>query len=381
MSAEFLKHSIQPSNSRSQYSEFQTLDFVVSAEGRRILANTFRLSGKVRVLPDSTTPSVPVDPATQNILWDPVCGAHSLIESIQTSITGAGGVVENVTGYNRYVGMVGDATTSANDTMNSENICELKGAFQEMMTKILRGEQDEENLREFNDPNSFSIKPLFCLNATSSADGSGDLSMSYSKTGAIRVQVTLARNFATLFGLDVGTNSAYVLTDCRLEFMSVPESGKSNKTAHRVKYHIRQAINSGSVNVSVKVPAVCNSVSCSFIKQNDENTATANALARQTLPNVTQLNYLFNNNLSERIQFTIRERTEQLMRYLESFKNIEHNRMTLKNLACNKSYGLGLNFGDFVDLSNQTFSLQVTSNVSSGDPYSAHMYFHSLVEL
>ena len=381
MSIPFLQHSIQPENSASSYQEFQTLDFVATCEGRRFLANSFRISGKVRVLPDKSVPGTPIDPTADQILIDGKIGAHGFIEAIQTSMQGAGGVVENLTGYARYCGSVADATQSENDLFNAEQVCEMKAPFNAMVNDNLEGFTTPLTGSTINEPNSFSIKPLFVLNATSSADGSGDLSMSYNKVGAIRVQVTLARDFACIFGDDVANASGYILEDVRLEFMSVPESGAMNKTAHRVKYHIRQSILSGSTNVSAKIPAVCDAVSCSFIKASDENIATANNYQRQTLPNVTQLQFLFNNNTNELVQYVINDRTEILMRYLQSFKDQKHNSMTLKNLKGNKSYGIGLDFGEFVDLTNQTFNLQVTSGVSSASPFSAHLYFHSLVEV
>ena len=381
MSIPFLQHSIQPENSASTYQEFQTLDFVATCEGRRFLANSFRISGKVRVLPDTSVPGTVLDPSSQQILIDGKVGAHGFIEAIQTSMQGAGGVVENLTGYGRYCGSVADATQSENDLFNAEMVCEMKAPFNAMVNDNLGGFKTALTDSTVNEPNSFSIKPLFVLNATSSADGSGDLSMSYDKVGAVRIQVTLARNFAAVFGDDVGTATGYILEDVRLEFMSVPESGASNKTAHRVKYHIRQSILSGSTNVSAKIPAVCDAVSCSFIKASDENIATANNYQRQTLPNVTQLQFLFNNNTNELVQYVINDRTEVLMRYLQSFKDQKHNSMTLKNLKGNKSYGIGLDFNEYIDLTNRTFSLQITSGVSSASPYSAHLYFHSLVEV
>lgn len=380
MSAQFLQHSIVPSNSKSSYTEFNTLDFVVTAEGRRILGNSFRLTGKVRVLPDTSVPGTPLA-TTNDITFDGTIGAHGLIEAIQTSVQNVGGTIENITGYGRYVGMVSDATQSTDDLINSEQVCELKAPFKDLMNSVLVGETDNQSGSTANDPNSFSMKPLFVLNATSSADGSGDLSLSYNKTGAIRIQVTLARNFNALFGNDMSAGSGYSLTDVRLEFMSIPENGKSNKTAHRVKYHIRQSVLSGSTNISAKVPAVCDGVSTSFILQSEENDAKANNYKRAGVPNVSQLNFLFNNNINERIQFTITDRTEILMRYLGSFKDQRHNQMTMKNLKAGKAYGIGLDFGEFVDLTNQTFNLQLTSGVTSAAPMSAHLYFHSVLEV
>lgn len=381
MSIPFLQHSIQPTNSRAEYEEFNTLDFVVTAEGRRVMGNSFRLVGNIRVLENTADPTTLVD-ASKDISLDGSIGIHSVIENIQTSITGAGGVVENMGGgYARYVGMVADATTCENDSFNSEMSAELRNPISNQMKQILHGEISGWNTATLNDPCSFSMKPSFVLNATSSADGSGDLSMSYQKTGPIRIQVTLARNFACLFGKDVSSSTGYKLTNVRLEFMSIPENGANTKTAHRVKYHIRQSVLSSFTNVSAKIPAICNAVSCSFKKQSEENQAEYNHNERETLPNLSNLQFLFNNNTNELVQYNITSRPEVLHRYLESFMDADKNRVSLKKLKGNSGYGIGLDFQEYTSLANQTFNVQLSSGVSSASPYSAHLYFHSLVEL
>jgi len=47
----------------------------------------------------------------------------------------------------------------------------------------------------------------------------------------------------------------------------------------------------------------------------------------------------------------------------------------------NNGYGIGLNFDDEVDLSNQKFNLQVSSGISSAAPMILYMYFHSTISL
>ena len=47
----------------------------------------------------------------------------------------------------------------------------------------------------------------------------------------------------------------------------------------------------------------------------------------------------------------------------------------------NNGYGIGLNFDDEVDLSNQKFNLQVSSGISSATPMILYMYFHSTVSV
>jgi Flp pilus assembly secretin CpaC len=50
-------------------------------------------------------------------------------------------------------------------------------------------------------------------------------------------------------------------------------------------------------------------------------------------------------------------------------------------LASNDSYGVGLAFGSFVDLSNTKISVRIQSAVSSSLPYSAYMFFTGIVSV
>jgi hypothetical protein len=376
MSVPFLQHSVLPENSQSSYTEYNNVDFLMTFENRALLGNSVRLVGDVRVQ------DAGVDLTNdKKIYLDPQIGAHSFIESINTSIQSAGNI-ENLTGYARLVGMTEDATLDPNSQMNSENRSELKAPKKEMTLLELIGENTGAST-SLNDPCSFSIKPQFCLNATSGV-GSNSTAISYTKTGAIRVVFNLARVFNALHGGDVDGNITYELTNLRLEFLSVPDEQPNNKTFHRIKYHIRQSVLSSRSNVSSKVPAACSGVSCSLVRASDENQGVANGYERQFLPLIDQIQFLFNNNTNEYIAYKLDDREEILMRYIESLKDTQQNSMSLTNLKANKSFGIGLFFGgEMVNLANQTFNISIVSSDSTinTSPLSLHLYFHSGIEL
>jgi hypothetical protein len=372
----FVKHSIAPINNRSSYPEFSVVDFNVSAEGRKMVCNSFRLVGKLNAYSTGTTRVI----ATNDINYDGRVGAGGVIESIQTEITNLGGVVESFNGYGRYVGMSHDATRTDLDLLNGDAVCELKTPMKTFTKCVLQGEKSLGDT-PLVQSNSFSIKPQFILNTAVGMEDPNDLTMSYNKSGNIRISFTLARNFAFLFGNDVDNNSSYDLTDLRLEFMSVPEDGKSNKTAHKVKYMVRSSLESGSANIQAQVPAKVNACSISFIKTSRENVGNHNNYRREVLPNLTSVQYLFNNATNEYIQYRIDNRPEWSRRAIESFRDTHHSELTLKDFAGNHSFLLGLNFGEFIDLTNQTFSVQLESGATSTDPYTCFLYFHSVVEV
>lgn len=373
----FVKHSIAPINNRSSYPEFSVVDFNVTAEGRKMVMNSFRLVGKLNAYSTGTTRVIKTD----DINFDGSIGAGGVIESIQTEIANLGGVVESFNGYGRYVGMSQDATRTDLDLINGDAVCEMKTPMKTFTKCLLAGEKSAGATNVKLEPNSFSIKPQFILNTAVGVDDPNDLTMSYNKSGNIRISITLARNFAFLFGADVDANTSYELTDLRLEFMSVPEDGKPNKTAHKVKYMVRSSLESGSANIQAQVPALVNACSISFIKTSNENVGSHNNYRREVLPNLTSVQYLFNNATNEYIQYRIDNRAEWSKRAIESFRDTKHSELTLKDFAGNHSFLLGLNFGEFINLTNQTFSVQLESGATSTDPYTAFLYFHSVVEV
>jgi len=378
MSAPFLYHSVEPENSKATYTEYDNVDFVMNFEGRKLVCNTVRLEGLLRVSTQGV--NLPLDGAgaiTTKIFIDPSIGIHSVVDSIQTSVLSLGSV-ENFNGYARYVGMTEDTTTNNNDMCNSENLSELKFPMLQIMP-VLHGEVARNNAN-LNNPNSFSFKPQFILNTASEVNGQG-LGMSFNKTGTIRVVFSLARINDVLFGPDVDNTTTYQLENLRLVFTSIPEDGVKNNTVHKVKYHIKQSILSRTTNISSNIPAKCSGVSCSFITQAKENTTGDNSYNRETYPDLQELQFLFNNNTNEYITYQIRDNDEVLLRYLLSMgKTSKHNRTQLTELSGKHSYGVGLDFQGMIDLSTQTFNVVLNSN-SDIQPMSIHLYFHSMVEV
>ena len=379
MSTPFLYHSVEPENSKATYNEYDNVDFVMNFEGRKLVCNTVRLEGSIRVSYNGLPlPVAAAGNVEKRIYIDPSIGIHSVVDSIQTSVLTLGSV-ENFNGYARYVGMTEDTTTNNNDMCNSENLCELKFPMLQMVPPVLHGEVARDNAG-LNNPNSFSFKPQFILNTASEVNGQG-LGMSFNKTGTIRVVFSLARINDVLFGPDVDNTTSYEVSNLRLVFTSIPEDGVKNNTVHKVKYHIKQSILSRTTNISSNIPAKCSGVSCSFITQAKENTLTDNSYNRETYPDLQELQFLFNNNTNEYITYQIRDNDEVLLRYLQSMgKMSKHSRAQLTELAGKHSYGVGLDFQGMVDLSSQTFNVVLNSN-SDIQPMSIHLYFHSMIEV
>ena len=386
-------HQVMPENVKNSYGEFDNVDFVLTFQNRKIVCNSIRLEGDF--VPAPASGDLRHDNTNTQLIYDGMVGSHAFIDQVQTEFQSMG-VVENLQSYARYVKMKAGAMLTEDDLFSSRAVCEMRVGQQQATNCLLRGPQTgvlDSNVYDADkfarNDLDFSMKPSICLNNASSKNGVPHLS--YRKTGAIRLSIRLARNSNVLFGSDAQNGTAlhtasYTLKNLKVCFISVNDDGRVPKQAPvflKTKMSIKQSVASSFVNLATKVPAVCNAVSCSFLKQSAENQVVPNTLQTEKPPDITQVQFMFNDSTNEYISFIMKTEVEMLDRYLESFKDIDSNDASLVKLKANKSYGIGLDFGagQYIDLSNQKFNIQIQSAISSSDPYVMFCYFHSIISL
>jgi hypothetical protein len=369
----FTYHSVQPENLKDSYVEYDNIDFVLSFPQQKLNLGSLRLEGEFAVTYSGDDLNANETNKAKQIYYDHFVGAHACIESITTQAQGV--TIENYSDYARWVKMSTTATADQGDMMNSENVCEMKTPFRLMSNNLLKGEITETaQVGARNDPD-FSIKINNCLN--SSRD-----QLPFTRSGDIRVTINLARTGAVLYGADVDGNVAYSLKNLRLAYTSVMDDGNSTPSIPmRRKLSIKQSLQSGFANVSVRVPAVCSAVSCSLLAQGKENSLTENTQALEKIPSLTQAQFMFNDSTNSYISYIIKANSEVIDKYIDSLLDTGNNALSVSNMVNNNGYGIGLNFNDEVSLSNQKFNLQVSSGISSATPMILYMYFHSTVSL
>jgi hypothetical protein len=370
----FKNHSVIPENNKSLYKEFDIIDFICSFPNRKMLANSVRLSFTMRV------GQAGGDLTTQDIKWNSYVGGHNVIEGITTETT-LQGQLESIHNYPRQVAMIAGATLDMNDLMNASKSCEMRGPDDMYSAIQLRGVRVKPWVDgdESSQDNSVSLKLHFCLNRASSVDG--DLGVSYNKTGNIRISLQLNRLVDTLYGADVNATTSYNVYNPRIEFLSVAEDNAKNTLQFQVSNSIKQLVNSSLSNLGLKAPVIANSCSVSFIEQIRESQTGFDNTQCEQLPNVSRLDFNWNNTTNQGITYTIRDNPEIIERYLESLKTSGHNSASLVRIQANKHWGVGISFGEFIDLSKTTLNVGITSEVQTTNPYTAIFYFSGIVNL
>tara|TARA_R110002049_G_scaffold111716_2_gene261010 strand:- start:1131 stop:2336 length:1206 start_codon:yes stop_codon:yes gene_type:complete len=390
-------HEVQPENYKVSYNEYDIVDFILPFENRALQLNSIRVLCDINT--DLTTFSAKAGSGTteiavdlgdnQSVFYNNLAGGHSVIDTITTSFSN-GGTIENFTNYPRYVAMKTSATKDKMDLLNASSACEGKTPLIKYTNTLLRGSYSSSvsgyvagngvsGQSQATEPFNVSFKPDFCLN-NASAQG-GQALLSHTKSGNIRVSIRLTRGASTLFGADWSSANKYFLENLKLTFVSRPDA-PTPPLSMETKTGFVQSITSDFSNIQAVVPAICRSVSCSFIPQAKQNVYIEDNLRQHRLPGFSQLQFIWNDSTNTMITYIIKHQAEVIERYLNSFNYMGKNNATLPNLQANKGYGVGVDFGEYVDLSQQKFQVQLQTTMGTeGIPHIAYLYFHGLLQM
>ena len=377
MPTNIIYHTAQPQAIQDGgYVSYNNIDFVINpGENRSLMKNSVRLNGTIQINSATTTRVVAAD----RIFLDHKLGVHACIDSLQVSFGGSlsgegGGIRENIANYARYAEMLTVATNYEDDYLNASQSVELRCPTNDVSQLLSQGRTASDTSAIAVKDYDFSLKPHCILNSMAGDD------VPLEKSGEIRLVINLARDIAALMGADQTSSANYTLRDLHVSFRSVPTDGlwSSKTTRMSSVYNVKSSILSGQTNISAQVPAVCQSVSCSFQNQSSENVAGTNNNELNTLQGITRVAFLFNDATNKYVTYQIDDQNEMLHRYIDSFKNTGHNQVMLDTFRTNGGFGVGLDFNGSVDLSNQRFAVQLDSAINASKPMNMYLYFHSV---
>jgi len=375
MSVEYMYHSVIPDNRAESYSSFKDVDFTLTFEGRKMLLNTIRFEGDLEVLIDGQNRPG----QNQFIHFDKMTGAHSFINNIVTSFEGVGQIENMGSSYNRNVRMVSDATLTAEDCLEADKVCELRSSNENVSVSYCKGVVPLLTSAiagvNYTKDADFSLKPLFCLNRAT--DGA---TLSTRKAQSVSVTVTLARVLDALFGKDVTNATTYAFKNVRMSFMSVPDDGKDEPFSMTVVKCIKTSVLSNQSNLSVKPPSIVDSCYISFQRQSNEKSYYKNSLKTELLPELEELQFLYQNSTNTGITYIMDNQPEMIKRYIEALRSAGHNNVNSRNLKDSNGFGVGISIPG-TDLTNKSFNIQIKSKADTATPFNAYIYFTSKVGL
>ncbi len=361
-------HSVEPEANRSSYTEFNTVDFVINTD-RNLIRNSVRIEGKLLVEKTAGQRAT----FTDRINFNKRIGIHAVLESSRVQV--GGNIIENIkTDYPRYVHMIQSATQSPDDYYAGSQLCELKAPSTDATIAYCCGKSDATSAGQAFQDIDFSFKPMFCLNRMSN-----DLQMS--RVGnEIRISVNLNKKENFLQGIGQVAGSGYTLTDLRLTYRTAPPAPVPAVQMNSV-VDVKSVLQSSNTNFSTRVPAICNSVSVSFLKATKENALNSDNHALERPPQLDEVQFLFNDATNKLVQYQQTDYGEYMDGYLSSLRTSGVHSANPNLIKGNSVFGIGLDFGGQVNISNQKISIQTKSGVSNTNQYVMYMYFHSLISV
>ena len=376
-----VRHATVPVNAKpdNQYAPFDNIDFTLDFNGRAILMNSIKLSGRVGVLEDSN----PVVDAV-GITFDETIGAHAFFDTI-TSSTENQGSLETIQDYARYVGMKTDTTQSTTDMGgNLSSAVQLK-SFNQLIsgTMLQLGETSVPPGADggvVRDDLSFVITPDIVFNNAQGATDADDVRISYSKVGSLKLSLRVAQVRQALFGNLVSDKTNFTLTDVKCHFLTLPDDNPKNQVVAEVKAHVKQTVLSRRSNLSVRVPMVATSFSASFLPVGELSDTSLNTYRRRAVNDLTNLQFMFNNNTMELITYEISDRAEILRHYLNSMGSNKKNQTLPYMNSDSNGYGIGLEFQP-TDLTNNSFNVNLEAETFNNVQYIVYGYFKGIVSV
>tara|TARA_R110000822_G_scaffold141034_1_gene278776 strand:- start:3054 stop:4178 length:1125 start_codon:yes stop_codon:yes gene_type:complete len=358
-----LYHQVQPQSIQATYTEYNQLDFLISVgEGRSLLP------GSVRILADLRVNETGLSRSSGQITYNKNCGGHAFIDSVQVQ-TQNQGLLENLQNYGRYVNMDANASLDNLDMLDSKQACELRAPTQAVATDMCEGiVSSAGGGNNITNDADFSIKPLVCLNKM-------NRDLPFSKSGIVTVQLTLARSMSALFGQSQTVDANYSLSNVRCCYKSIVEPMDKSPVNMGVIYSVKSNILSGTASISANVPAVCESVAINFIQNQHENVQVYDNYKNESVQGLEELQFIMNDQTNSLVTYQLTDQTEILERFIDSMRNTSHNQVSLQKFRSNCAFACGLNFEAPIDLSNNRFTLQITSGITNQYPVNVFMYF------
>tara|TARA_R110001632_G_scaffold94782_1_gene200797 strand:+ start:1002 stop:2207 length:1206 start_codon:yes stop_codon:yes gene_type:complete len=396
----YLYHSVEAENVKDNYTEYDTVDYNLDFSNRALVCGSVRLEGDVEILTAAPARLV----GGERLSNDSSIGAHHYIASCVTTVQQVG-IIENATELPRYAKMSTASSLTNNDMLQAKYVCELRSPADQSQWTIMQprcptdlgGGGTGDNINQhrgsgfcslanytagnfnanvFSDPD-FSIKPYIALNRVVGANNI----LNYTQTGTIKISFNLARNNEVLFGPDMA-NHTYRLKNLRVCYVSVPATPKPIPVNLRATLCLKSNVNSNLSNQSSRVPAICDSVSVSFLDLNHEVSQRFNNVELERPPNIEKMRFMFNDSTSKYISYELKTQPEIVAEGLKALnEGSASNNIRLDTLNANKGFIAGLKFGEQVPLNKQKFNVQIESGIKTVRPFLMFQYFQSLISL
>lgn len=377
-------HSTRPLNDKTFFVGDDLVDFELDAPAdRSLVAGSIEISGVVKVY-ENTRPADGVanrlvEASAGKAYINKDVGAHALFASMSCSTINQGSVEQISVAYPRFVGMMGALSKADQDKNAVDSVLEWKFPDNVRSDNYLRQGAIIGNGNTINVDPTFNIKPMIVFNRS-------DSNIPFAKTGKMRISVNLETDEKALVNrITKGgvTDLTYAIEQLRCRYRSVPtpQGAMGASILAEKVVPLKATINSSLSTIALNVPTQAAS-GCSISFQ-----ATANEGLKdldnnqQEKINISGLQFFYN-NANTYLNYKLDHLSEIVLRGLKSYSpsNDEaSNSVNEDNIASNENFIVGTDFDGVVSLQDETFSVQVESDVAVNT--NVYLYFHSMLNL
>ncbi len=371
-------HEVQPSNSKAIFQADDLVDFELDAVNRKLVKNSVEITGTIAVYKNSVAAGNRVVKGDAgNLFIDKNSGAHGVIESISTSTLNQGSIESIGFAYPRMVSMLSVLQNENQDLNDMENVMEWRLPDADLTGNYLRQEDINGTGANKQGDQDFSIKPRILINRC-------DNNISFSKTGKMRVSMTMAQDEKFLVNqlTGAGVNSlVYTVSNLRLRYRSVPEDNVDMPVLLQKITPLKTTINSNLSNMSLNVPSN-SATGCSISFQNTGNEGQQRQNNQQLEKiNIDSIQFFFN-SANTYLNYKLDNTSEIIMRGLKSLSPSNDEAMyqiKSTDLANNENFIVGSDLDGTIDLSENSFEVEIQSDIATNT--NVYLMFHSLVKI
>ena len=148
--------------------------------------------------------------------------------------------------------------------------------------------------------------------------------------------------------------------------------------------NVVSSIQSTATSISARVPSQSvNGVAISFVEQANIRDPLKNSYALESFQKFSSIEFLFANTAQNFLTYTVDDQSEAIQMGLDALDTDGHTQVSTKTLKSNQGYLLGLNFSEYIDLSQQKFTCNLQSDYAliTGNPMDCHLYFQTLINM
>ncbi len=364
-------HRINPDVKKDTYTEFDQVEWTTSFQGQSLLSNEVYLSGRIAIFKGGNRINDGAD--HQLFLND----SHDIFQDIFVS-TQKQGQIEELKYYPRHVKQVRNLTQTKSDQYRASSAREMRVSQEAYQQYFLRGFGRPANGNDAEiviDPD-FVTKPLICLNSV--VDGTP---LNFSHTAEVKIMINLARTVNLLYGSSMDDTVTYQVSDLQLMYATVPELSKQLPIRMTAHLAFNSLLESNNAVIKTRPRGICTAYTATVMKNTHVDQNQRSNTTCETIPGLIKVNFLFNDSLNQLYKFELKqdEREEILKSYIEAMGS-SHNDISPRSLNLGLASGIGVSF-PAMDLTNQSFTIQIDSAISNVDKYQLWSYFKQSITI